>query len=384
MYRVPSDLAGGSGHKAFLHRRVRDWNGQADLRSARRAVCDANDDVLRLYSGGRGSHPRLGVVRLMPHGDHSGSGCGGAGCGRVFEQGTYLEWLRSGQAKDGQNCQSCHVATLKDSRGDLVGQLIAHTPGGGRFGPIRPRAPFGLHFFQGANLQLLGMLRELFPEETAALELTAQRTRESLSSSADVEVTPRFAGATLEVAVTITNRTGHKLPTGFPSRRMWLHVALLDRNGDRVFESGRPDASGEIGPEQPHRTVIVKGEEAAVYESEMQDPSGMATRSLLRASAYAKDNRILTRATIQPFRCRKELTRRDSIRWAWPATRTFCRVPIRCSIVSTQGLRGVRSASAWSCRIRASNHRTCATLKRRDRVKRRCFLACIPVIRRRR
>ena len=219
----------------------------------------------------------------------------GRDVGEFIEQGTYLEWLRSGQAKDGQNCQSCHVATLKDSRGDLVGQLIAHTPGGGRFGPIRPRAPFGLHFFQGANLQLLGMLRELFPEETAALELTAQRTRESLSSSADVELTPRFAGATLEVAVTITNRTGHKLPTGFPSRRMWLHVALLDRNGDRVFESGRPNANGEIGPEQPHRTVIVKGEEAAVYESEMQDPSGMATRSLLRASAYAKDNRILPR-----------------------------------------------------------------------------------------
>ncbi len=215
--------------------------------------------------------------------------------GEFIEQGTYLEWLRSAQAKEGQTCQSCHLTTLKDSRGDLLGQFIAHTPGGGRFGPIRPRSPFGLHFFQGGNLQLLGMLRELFPDETPALELTMQRTRESLSSSASLEVTQRFAGSALDAEVTIRNRTGHKLPTGFPSRRMWLHVVLRDRNGDAVFESGLPDANGEIGSSQPHRTVISKGEDVVVYEAEMRDSAGSTTRSLIRASAFAKDNRILPR-----------------------------------------------------------------------------------------
>lgn len=217
----------------------------------------------------------------------------GRSSGEFIEQGTYLEWLRSAQAKEGQTCQACHVAVLKDSRGDPLGQYIAHTPGGGRFGPVRPRTPFGLHFFQGGNLQLLGMLKELFPEETAALDLTMQRTRESLASSASLEVTPRFSGSVLEAAVTIENRTGHKLPTGFPSRRMWLHVVLRDRNGDVLFESGAADAGERVV--EPHRNLITKAEEMAVYEAEMRDGAGSLTRSLLRAAGFAKDNRILPR-----------------------------------------------------------------------------------------
>jgi hypothetical protein len=76
---------------------------------------------------------------------------------------------------------------------------------------------------------------------------------------------------------------------------MWLHVALRDRNGDAVFESGLADAHGEIGPSQPHRTLISRAEEVVVYEAEMRDTAGNATHSLVRASAFAKDNRILPR-----------------------------------------------------------------------------------------
>lgn len=213
----------------------------------------------------------------------------GKNTGEFIEQGTYLEWLRSSYPRDGQTCQACHAAPMRDDKGELLAQFIAHTPGGGRFGPIRPRSPFGLHFFQGANLQLLGMLRELFPEETAALELTIQRTRESLASAAALDVRPSFTGSMLEAAVTITNRTGHKLPTGFPSRRIWLHVQVEDRYGSPVFESGRDGGS----PGELHRNVITAANETAVFESEMRDPAGRQTVTLLRASGYAKDNRIL-------------------------------------------------------------------------------------------
>ena len=42
---------------------------------------------------------------------------------------------------------------------------------------------------------------------------------------------------TLEVDVDVLNKSGHKLPTGFPSRRVWLHLRVL-HGSDVIFESG--------------------------------------------------------------------------------------------------------------------------------------------------
>lgn len=81
----------------------------------------------------------------------------------IIEQGPYLEWLRSAYPGEGTSCQSCHMPTLKDDQGRSPPQYIAHTPGGGRFGPTAPRAPFGMHFFSGGKVQILGMLKELYP-----------------------------------------------------------------------------------------------------------------------------------------------------------------------------------------------------------------------------
>jgi len=224
--------------------------------------------------------------------------------GEFIEQGPYLEWLRSAYPGEGTSCQSCHMPTLKDDQGRNLPQYIAHTPGGGRFGPTAPRAPFGMHFFNGGNIQVLGMLKELYPQEADALDLSLERTRRSLSGGVGLRVTPRLSASTLEAEVEVINRTGHKLPTAYPSRRLWLHVSVRDGSGKVTFESGAVDSrTGEIrglGDEaqtafEPHHRLITREDQIPVYEAEMRDPAGNHTLSLLRAAGFMKDNRILPR-----------------------------------------------------------------------------------------
>ncbi len=50
----------------------------------------------------------------------------------------------------------------------------------------------------------------------------------------------------LDAAISVENLGGHKLPTAYPSRRVWLHVTVRDRNGKAVFESGALNPNGAI------------------------------------------------------------------------------------------------------------------------------------------
>jgi hypothetical protein len=224
----------------------------------------------------------------------------GRAAGEFVEQAPYLEWLRSSYPQAGVTCQSCHVPPLRDRSGGELAQYIAHTPGGRPFPPTRPRAPFGLHTFSGANAQVLAMLRERYTEKAAVLDRSAELARRSLSRALGLKLAARLSGGALEAEVEVRNHTGHKLPTGYPSRRLWLHVTVADRRGAVIFESGGLDErTGEIrglagtaGP-QPHRRLITDPDQAAVYEAEMHDRSGNPTITLLRGAGFAKDNRIL-------------------------------------------------------------------------------------------
>jgi len=194
---------------------------------------------------------------------------GGEQTGRFLEQATYLEWLDSSYPRSNKTCQSCHLAPLENAAGDPAAMYIAHTPHGGFFPPTRPRKPFGLHTFGGANVQGLG--------------LDAERD-----------------GDRLTARVRLVNSAGHKLPTGFPSRRLWLRFAVTDAAGKIVFESGAWDpATGEILARldatefEPHRDVIRDPAQTAIYEAEMAAADGGATHSLMRAARWSKDNRLL-------------------------------------------------------------------------------------------
>lgn len=207
-----------------------------------------------------------------------------------LEQAPYLEWLASAHPAEGRSCQSCHVPPLEGA------QYIAHRPPGGPFPPTRPRQPFGRHLFAGGNTHVPRMLARELPEEAARLEGTARRAREMLAAAASLAGAATVDGDQLRVRVEIVNRTGHKLPTAYPSRRLWLHVRVTDAADGVVFESGRWDAAaneiaGIAGP-QPHYRKIGRPGEVMIWEAEYAGASGRPTVSLLEAAAYVKDNRI--------------------------------------------------------------------------------------------
>ena len=219
--------------------------------------------------------------------------------GEFVEQAPYLEWLASSFPAEGVECQTCHMPTLAGQSGRLTPQYIAHRPFGGAFGPTSPRTPFGQHFLVGGNTQVLGMLRELFPAEAEALSGAEDRTRRSLRDSLELHPSAAIEDGRLIVDVQIVNRTGHKLPTAYPSRRMWIYLAVADEDGRTVFESGAVDPrTGEIrgladgSGVEPHHDLITREEQVAIYEAEMATASGDHTVSLLRGNGYVKDNRI--------------------------------------------------------------------------------------------
>jgi hypothetical protein len=144
-----------------------------------------------------------------------------------------------------------------------------------------------MHVFSGGNVQVRQMLGE-----------PVEKTVEFLRGALEVRASAEPEGDALRVRVNLLNKAGHKLPTAFPSRRLWLHVTVKDV-GRTVFESGAWDAArGEMaGGERDHqhyRVIRTQGE-VMIYEAEYRDSAGAPTTSLLRAAGYRKDNRLLPR-----------------------------------------------------------------------------------------
>jgi hypothetical protein len=173
------------------------------------------------------------------------------------------------------------------------------------------RPGLGRHTFLGGNFFMLRMLNnyrgelgvEAGPQEldASAKATVAQLEQDTANISID---RAEAANGRIEVEVAVQNLTGHKLPTGYPSRRVWIHLTVRDRDGQAVFESGEIAASGLIegndadadaGRVEPHHAEIRSEDQVQIYEAAMQDASGALTTGLLRATAFAKDNRLLPR-----------------------------------------------------------------------------------------
>jgi hypothetical protein len=217
--------------------------------------------------------------------------------GELPEQMPYQEWLHS-DYHDKQSCQNCHMPVVKE---DVP---IARVLG-------KPREGFSRHTFVGGNFfmeRMLNRYRNDLHVDALPQELTtaADRTVSYLQSKAaaiSIDRVDLNAGR-LEAAISIQNLGGHKLPTAYPSRRVWLHVRVLDRNNQVVFESGAVRADGSIvgndndaDPNrfEPHYREITSADQVQVYESIMAGPDGNVTTGLLTAVRYVKDNRLLPR-----------------------------------------------------------------------------------------
>jgi hypothetical protein len=233
-------------------------------------------------------------------------GSGGEVIGRLPEQVPYLEWRHSAY-RDRQSCQACHMPVVGEETrmASVLGEL---------------RAGVARHVFRGGNFFMLRLLNRYRDELGVAalpqeLDLAARRTVEFLrSDTAAVSIVgAEISGSRLEVDLSVENRAGHKLPTGYPSRRVWLHLTVRDRAGRPVFESGAATASGLIqgndsdaNPDrfEPHYAEISRPDEVQIYESIMGDPAGAPTTGLLTAVRFLKDNRLLPegfdKATAEP------------------------------------------------------------------------------------
>jgi hypothetical protein len=181
---------------------------------------------------------------------------------------TYSEWKNSafpagvyepgfaGNKADGivSTCQDCHMS-------DVFGK--------GCNDPLaleREDLPF--HDMTGGSVWMPPLIYLLFPGETnsSALNDAAARADTMLKRSALIDLVVESEGDSFRVDVTVTNRTGHKLPTGYPEgRRMFLNITAQDEHGAVVYESGVYDAS---------TGVLTYDEDITVYETKL----GISTR----------------------------------------------------------------------------------------------------------
>jgi hypothetical protein len=213
--------------------------------------------------------------------------------GRLPEQVPYLEWLASAY-RDGASCQSCHMPEV---RGPVA---ITNLLG-------EPRPEINRHEFVGGNFVAPALLKRLavaMPALPQDLDRAAAGARRLVGESAaklaigDIQV----ENGTLTAPVTVENLTGHKLPTAYPSRRVWLHLLVKDGQGKVIFESGAVGENGKIAGNdndedplrcEPHHLAIERPDQVQIYEAILGDSVGRVTTGLLHAVKYLKDNRIV-------------------------------------------------------------------------------------------
>ena len=171
---------------------------------------------------------------------------------------TYSEWFYSDYNTPGgvyapefggnldyvSTCQDCHMR-------DVTGEGC-NSPG------VLTRDNMPLHDITGGSTWFPGLLSQLYPGEVneAALQDGILRARYMLQNAADL------AGVQVntQLQVTVTNNTGHKLPTGYPEgRRVWINVKFYDDGPTLVGESGAYD---------PATGVLDHDHDAKIYHIE--------------------------------------------------------------------------------------------------------------------
>jgi hypothetical protein len=211
-----------------------------------------------------------------------------------LEQLTYLEWLNSGYQNElGNNprartCQDCHMQTkYSNSTGTLniplIQQPIAfiednqypQTAGRLSSDKIRVRfrdKGFARHQLQGLNVSLLEMFRQFmsgYNSNGATMQANAilgvrqmdymtglddlsnavdAFVEQAQSSTADVALSPvTVSNQRLIANVLVTNKAGHRLPSGVGFRRAFLELRVIDNSsGQTVWCSGCTNELGVI------------------------------------------------------------------------------------------------------------------------------------------
>jgi len=209
----------------------------------------------------------------------------GVGLGVPFnEQRTYREWLNSDFAEPGPSeasCQDCHMPEVEDMSGCVqhVNQF-SHAEGGrkhdlvgaNRFMVELIKSEYGL---AGSN-QINDLYYDTTLDSMDAFLPTAATVE--IEGPSEVDLTDGVEG----LQVTVTNNTGHKLPTGYSEGRvMWIEV-LAEYDDQVIASSGRWNQAAGIQRDPQLHT----------YEAIGEDYADGTTFHLLRNNHWVLDTRI--------------------------------------------------------------------------------------------
>ena len=211
---------------------------------------------------------------------------------QFVEQATYHEWLNSVYA-DSVSCQGCHMPNLDKWPVYLV-----------TGSQTEPRNPFSMHELVGGNVTMLKLLQNHIDPlgltaNEAQFEETIQKTLDMLQQrtiSTELKLAGRNENSAL-FELHLTNLSGHKFPSGYPSRRAFVEFFVATESGDTLFHSGAFDQNNyellaQNTDYEPHYDTLVSEEEVQIYELVMGDVNEQVTTVLLRAKSPLKDNRL--------------------------------------------------------------------------------------------
>ncbi len=178
-------------------------------------------------------------------------------------------------------CQDCH---LKDVTGVACNKTGAVN-----------RTDLPLHDMTGGNTFIPLLVKAIYPAEvdTAALSAGIQRATAMLQKAATLNLTVTPQGTDYLAKVTVTNETGHKLPSGYPEgRRIWLNVKAYDTTGTLIYESGAYNSTtAELIHDAALKVYEIKPGISADLAPVLGFPAGPSFHFVLNNYIY-KDNRI--------------------------------------------------------------------------------------------
>ena len=267
--------------------------------------------------------------------------------GKLPEQVPYLEWRHSAY-RTTQSCQSCHMPAIQ-----VQSPISSVLP--------NPHEGVSRHVFRGGNFLMPRLFNRYRAElgvvaSPQELEAVARRTTDHLTTRSARLTIDQTVGSegVLDIDVTVQNLAGHKLPTAYPSRRVWIHLTVVGRAGQVLFESGRLMPNGQIvgndndadpARYEPHHELIQRRDQVQIYEAVMVDADKRVTTGLLRGVQFIKDNRILPagfdKATAAPDVAVRGHAAEDA-----DFTASTDRVRYRASVAGAQGPVLVR-AELW-------------------------------------
>ncbi|MBI4743762.1 MAG: hypothetical protein HY776_02910 [Actinobacteria bacterium] len=189
---------------------------------------------------------------------------------------TYAEWEKSWYASQGEagSCQSCHMKKLK---GYASGPYLKTNA------PLRDN--LSSHDFAGGSAWIQDTLPLLWKDaDSKSLQANKEKSLKNLKEAAKVTVKILFKDNNVIARVRVYNKTGHKLPSGYPEgRRMWINLKAFLSNDRLMYESGEYDFEN---------AVLKKDDQLKTYEIHQGIKGKGATFHFVLNDYIVKDNRI--------------------------------------------------------------------------------------------